>query len=337
MTECRIAVDAMGGDRAPQAPVVGAALAAAAAGVQVLLVGDRDRLEQAYAVAGTRRPQNVELVHASEVIAVEEPPLSAWRHKKDSSLAVGLRLVKEGRAQALVSAGSTGALLVGASLELGRLPGIDRPALCAVIPTVGGKGVVMLDVGGSTDVRPHQLVQWAVMGSAYAGAVLGRPNPVVGLLNIGAEPNKGNDLVKAAYPRLQRAAINFSGNIEPRDLLSGGVDVVVCDGFVGNMVLKNTEGVADAIFRMLKAALSGSFSARLGALLARPALRSLRAQLDYTEHGGAPLLGLGSPCIKCHGSSDAKAMANGINYAVTFVRSDAVGTMRAALEALRES
>ncbi|HAI21990.1 MAG TPA: phosphate acetyltransferase PlsX, partial [Clostridiales bacterium UBA8153] len=217
MTACRIAVDAMGGDRAPQAPAAGAALAAATSGVKVLLVGDGDRLEQAYAASGTRRPQNVELVHASEVIGVEESPVWALRHKQDSSLAVGLRLVKEGKAQALVSAGSTGALLVGGCLELGRLPGIDRPALCAVIPTVDGKGVVMLDVGGSTDVRPHQLVQWAVMGSVYAGAVLGRPDPVVGLLNIGAEPNKGSELVKAAYPRLQRAAINFSGNIEPRE------------------------------------------------------------------------------------------------------------------------
>lgn len=326
----------MGGDRAPQAPVAGAA-AAAATGVHVLLVGDEDRLKQAYAAAGTRRPQNVELVHASEVIAVEESPVAALRHKRDSSLAVGLRLVKEGKAEALVSAGSTGALLVGGSLELGRLPGIDRPALCAIIPTVDGKGVVMLDVGGSTDVRPHQLVQWAVMGSVYAGTVLLRPNPVVGLLNIGVEPAKGNDLVRAAYPRLQRAAINFAGNIEPRDLLSGGVDVVVCDGFVGNMVLKNTEGVADAIFRMLKSALASSFPARVGALLARQTLRSLRARLDYTEYGGAPLLGLGSPCIKCHGSSDAKAISNGIIYAAKFVQSNAVSTMRTALEALRES
>ncbi|MEW6523453.1 MAG: phosphate acyltransferase PlsX [Bacillota bacterium] len=335
--ECCIAVDGMGGDRTPSAPALGAATAAAELGIRVLLVGDTHQLEQAYEAAGIRRPGGVELVEASEVIQPDEQPVVAFRRKRDSSLAVGLRLVKEGKAEALVSAGSTGALLVGGALELGRLPGIDRPALCAVMPTVDGKGVVLLDVGASTDLRPHQLVQFAVMGSVYAGAVLGRKDPVVGLLNIGSEPTKGNELARNTYPRLQASGLNFAGNVEARDIFSGNVDVVVCDGFVGNVVLKNTEGVAEAVFTMMKAALSSSIRARLGALLVRPALRSIKAKLDYAEYGGVPLLGLASPCIKCHGSSNARALANGIAYAVKFVRTGAITAMKGALEALVES
>jgi glycerol-3-phosphate acyltransferase PlsX len=235
-----------------------------------------------------------------------------------------------------VSAGSTGVLLVGGALELGRLPGIDRPALCALLPTLDEKGVVFLDVGASTDVRPRQLAQFAVMGSVYARAVLGRPEPRVGLLNIGTEPTKGTESIRTAYALLQAADLHFVGNAEARDLFSGRFDVVVADGFVGNIVLKNTEGVAEAIFAMLRPMLGASLRARVGALLLRPALRQLRSRLDYTEHGGAPLLGLAGACVKCHGSSNAKALANGIAYAERYVKAGTIELMRAALQALAD-
>ncbi len=332
MRHC-IVVDGMGGDRAPLSLISGATAAACYLDVDVVLVGDRQVLEDTFEEAELKRPDNLEIVHASEIIGNDESPVEAFRHKPDSSIAVGLRLVKEGRGDAFVSAGNTGALLVGGSLVLGRLPGISRPALCTILPTVTGRGVAVLDVGASTDMRPGQMIQLAVMGSAYASGALECENPSVGLLNIGGEANKGTEFTKKSYQLLSEAeTIRFVGNIEPRDVYQGDVEVVVTDGFAGNLLLKSTEGVAQAVFTMFGSALNSSTRARMGGWLAQGALRELKSRLDYTEYGGAPLLGLAQPCIKCHGASNGKAIANGILYAMKYLDSGALEEMASVLE-----
>jgi glycerol-3-phosphate acyltransferase PlsX len=315
----RIVLDAMGGDHAPEAPVEGARGAVRAQpDLEVLLCGPRERIEPLLAAAPS---QGLGILPASEVIGPDEAPATAFRHKRDSSIAVGLRAVQAGEADAFVSAGNTGALMVGSTLTFGRIPGIDRPAMTAVLPTIDGAGFLFLDIGAHMDASARNLYEYAVVGSIYAELVRGVPNPRVGLLNVGTEEGKGNEVSREAYARLAHSGLNFVGNVEGRDLFQRPADVIVTDGFVGNIVLKALEGYGSGIARVLGKELRHSgFLTLLGAALAQKTLRRLRKRMDYAEAGGAPFLGVNGVCIKCHGSSEARAITNGILLAASVVR-----------------
>jgi glycerol-3-phosphate acyltransferase PlsX len=326
----KIAVDAMGGDYAPAEIVKGAVDACAQFGLSVVLVGDealvRRELEK---YPASRLP--IEIKHASEVIAMDEHPANAVRRKGDSSIVVAASLVSSGDADAVVSAGNTGAAMAVATLKIGRIAGIDRPAIGTLLPTINGK-VVMLDAGANVDCSVENLLQFAVMGSEYARLVLKVSNPRVGLLSIGEEPTKGNELTKAANARLRISNLNFIGNVEGKDIFRGIADVVVCDGFAGNIVLKVGEGMAEFVLDCLKQALQSSTIAKLGALLASPALKRAKAKLDYAEYGGAPLLGVNGVCIICHGRSNSRAIANAIKAAADAVENDIVRSIGFSLQ-----
>ncbi|WP_405082583.1 phosphate acyltransferase PlsX [Paenibacillus chitinolyticus] len=320
----RIAIDAMGGDHAP-AIVVEGALAAAKewTDVELLLVGDSAKIEALI----TERPSNLRVVHASEIIEAEDEPVRAVRRKKDASMVVAGRLVKEGEADAMISAGNTGALMTTGLLVVGRVPGIERPALAPMIPTLDGSGVLALDLGANMDSSPENLLQYAIMGSIYRSKVHGMERPRVGLLNIGTEAKKGNELTKAAYPLLEQAPIHFVGNVESRDILRAECDVIVCDGFAGNIMLKTLEGAASAIFSALKTEFTRTTLTKLAAAVLKPGLSAFKGKLDYTEHGAAPLLGLSGLVLKSHGSSDAKAIKNAVRQARTALQNDLVGAI----------
>lgn len=306
------AIDVMGGDHAPQAVLDGVALALPALNAQteLTLYGDQKVLDAAIA-AGKLDVSHVSVVYTTEVVSCDEQPTLAMRKKKDSSLVRALNDVADKKADCIISAGSTGALLTGATLIVRRLPGVKRPALAVVLPAKDGC-TLLLDCGANTDCKVEYLTQFAVMGSAYMERVLGVENPRVGLLNNGAEAEKGKELTKAAYQALKSAPVNFTGNCEARDVLSGSFDVVVCDGFDGNNVLKTIEGTASFVLAKLKEELYASPITKLGAALAKPAFRKLKKALDYSEYGGAPLLGVQAGVIKAHGSSDAKAFMNAV-------------------------
>ncbi|NLL18120.1 MAG: phosphate acyltransferase PlsX [Clostridia bacterium] len=324
----RIAVDAMGGDYAPTEIVQGAVEAARTQEYEILLVGQEDVL--ATELAKYSKVDNLRIVHAPEVIAMDEPPALALRRKKGTSIAVATELVKHGEAEALVSAGSTGAQMAAALFILGRVKGILRPAITTLFPTVS-KPTVLLDVGANTDVGAEHLLQFALMGSIYAEQILGRRNPKVGLLNIGTEPNKGNDATKEAYQVLSDAKLNFVGNVEARELPQGVVDVLVCDGFVGNVVIKLAEGLGSTIFQLLKEELTSSFRTKLGAALAAPGFRNLKTMMDYAEYGGAPLLGVKGTSIICHGSSKARAIVNAIKVAADCTEQNMIGLIESSI------
>lgn len=308
----RIAIDAMGGDHAPGAVVEGALAAALEwKDTEIILVGD----EAAISPLLAQKPANLHIRHASEVIEADDEPVKAVRRKKDSSMVVAGRLVREKEADAMISAGNTGALMATGLLVVGRMEGIDRPALAPIIPTLDGKGVLALDLGANMDATPANLVQYAIMGSLYRQKVHGIAKPRVGLLNVGTEAAKGNELTKEAFPLLEQAPIHFVGNVEARDVLSAECDVLVCDGFVGNILLKSLEGTAGAIFSVLKEEFTKSLLTKLAAAVVKPGLSRFRKKLDYKEHGGAPLLGLNGLVVKSHGSSDALAVKNGIRQA----------------------
>ncbi len=326
----RVAVDAMGGDHAPRAVVAGAVEAARAGVGSVLLVGPsallREELERSHAFG-----LPIEVIEAPDVIGPEEQPVVAVRRKKNSSIAVGLGLVREGRADAFVSAGNTGALMAASLFILGRIPGVRRPAIGGIMPTVDGRGCLMLDMGAHMDASPLNLYQYAFMGSVYAEKVLGVANPRIGLLNVGTEENKGNELTKEAFRILRQSPLNFVGNVEGRDIFDRRADVIVCDGFTGNVILKTLEGVGQGMAALLRRELTSGLRVKLGALLARPALQRFARSVDYREYGGAPILGVDGPCIKCHGSSDAKAVANGIKVAVRVASQGVTGVIRQQL------
>jgi glycerol-3-phosphate acyltransferase PlsX len=308
----KIAIDAMGGDHAPEQIVAGALEAAVAyPDTTLILVGDEARLRALV----KEWPANVTLHHAGEVIESDDEPAKAVRRKKDASMVVAGRLVKEKQADAMISAGNTGALMATGLLVVGRLPGIERPAIASMIPTVDGAGFLALDLGANMDATPEQLCQYAVMGSIYCRQVNGIERPRVGLLNVGTEAMKGNEAVKAAHGLIGRAPLNFVGNVESRDVMFGNCDVLVCDGFVGNVFLKTLEGTAAAIFSMLKAELAKDLSGKLAGAVLKPRLRQFKNKLDYSEYGGAPLLGLAGVVIKAHGSSDATALKNAVRQA----------------------
>ena len=312
-----VAVDAMGGDRAPGAIVEGALGAARDFDVDVSLVGPEDTLRR---IIGKNSHPRVNIVNATQAISVDEHPVQALKSKKDSTISVGLSLVRHAKADAFVSAGSTGALLAGGLLTLGRIKGIDRPALTVILPGVHGKPFMILDVGANTDTRVRNLREFAIMGSVYADKVLGINSPRVALLNIGTEESKGSEQVKQAHGVLKQSSMNFVGNIEARDLFGEVADVIVCDGFVGNVALKAIEGLASTMFAIIKEEISRDLRSKVGAMLVRPYLKRVALRLDYAEYGGAPLLGLAAPCIKCHGSSDSRAIRNGIRVALQFAK-----------------
>ena len=322
----RVAVDAMGGDHAPQEIVAGAAQAARDLGVEIILVGPTDRMHREWRAAGAGALP-VRVVDATEVIEMGEPPAMALRRKRQASILVAVEALRRGEADAVVSAGNTGAAMAAALLILGRIEGIDRPAIAAVLPTLRGRAI-MVDVGANVDCRPKHLLQFAVMGSVYAQRVLGVARPRVGLMSNGTEETKGNELVIRAADLLRESGLHFIGNVEGRDFFDGAADVVVCDGFVGNLLLKFGEGLAVGIFTLLREELSRGLLVRLGVALATPRLRALARRMDYTEYGGAPLLGVNGICIITHGSSGAKAMRNSIALAAESVRSRMVETIR---------
>lgn len=315
-----IAVDAMGGDYAPQAMVEGALQAARAYGVRVLLVGKSGQLQVELA-AHDAANLNLEIVPAGEVIAMDESPVKALKRKPDSSVRVATLRVRDGQAQGVVSAGNTGASMAAAKMELGALPGVDRPALASIFPTKTGGAAVLLDVGANVDSRPNHLLQFAVMGEVYYRVAFGAPRPRVGLLSIGEEASKGNEVVRETHRRLRDSPLNFDfvGNVEGRDLFSGEVDVVVCDGFIGNVALKISEGTAEALASMLKEALSSTLAAKAGAVLSRQAFEDFKKRIDYSEYGGALLLGVKGVCVVCHGRSNANAVKNAIRIAANCV------------------
>ncbi|MGB4431204.1 MAG: phosphate acyltransferase PlsX [Limnochordia bacterium] len=301
----KIALDAFGGDYAPEEIVEGALLAAELEGISVILTGDEHRLRSL--VGGKAGSNRIEIVHAPEVVQMDEEPVAAVRSKRDSSLVRGAQLVRQGEAQALVSAGSTGATLAAALFNIGRIKGVERPAISTILPTAAGFTLV-LDVGANVDCRPSQLVQFAQMGSIYAAEVLKVPNPRVGLLNVGHEPGKGNQLAKEVYSLLQQTSLNFIGNVEGREVPGGHVDVVVCDGFLGNVVLKFAEGLSSTLLNMIKEEAKRSLVATAGALLMKPGFRRLKKRMDPNEYGGAPLLGINGVVIIALGGSNAKAI-----------------------------
>jgi glycerol-3-phosphate acyltransferase PlsX len=311
----RIAVDAMGGDHAPDAPVAGAVHAVRdAADLEVILVGPAARVGPALEAYGGH--PRVHVMDRPDVIETGEAPVAAVRGKPQSSLVQAIQLVKEGQADGAVSAGNTGAMMAAGLLVLGRVAGVERPALSAVLPGRRPPGVLLLDVGANLDAKPPHLVQYAWMGSVYAEEVLGIRHPRVGLLNIGTEPGKGPSLLQEVHGRLSLDhALNFVGNVESREVMTGAVDVLVSDGFVGNILLKAVEGTAEELLGRLRQALRSTWRARLGALLALPALGRLARQLDYQEVGGVPLLGLDGVVIKAHGSSRPRAFQNSIQRA----------------------
>jgi glycerol-3-phosphate acyltransferase PlsX len=309
-----IAVDAMGSDRAPRPEIEGALLAVRHHDVEVLLVGREPELYAELA----QHPHHglpVHVVPASEVIGMDEKPVEAVRAKRDSSMRVGIRLVREGRAAGFVSAGNTGAAMAAAILNLRTLPGVDRPALAAIFPTAAATPCLMLDVGANVDCKPMHLEQFAVMGEIYYRTIFGVARPRVGILSVGEEETKGNELTLEANRLIRQRSLNFLGNVEGRDLYNGNVDVIVCDGFIGNVALKVSEGLVITIRTMLRESLQATLTRQIGGLLARKAFDDFKQRLDYSEYGGAPLLGVRGVCIVAHGSSNAKAMKNAIRVA----------------------
>ncbi|WP_144509287.1 phosphate acyltransferase PlsX [Bacillus sp. FJAT-22090] len=323
----KISIDAMGGDNAPHEIVKGVYEALQAfEDIEIQLYGDEQKLTPLITTH-----ERLKVIHTDEVIEGTDEPVRAIRRKKNSSLVKMAEAVKSGEADACVSAGNTGALMAAGLFVVGRIDQVDRPALAPTLPTLDGKGFVMLDLGANSDAKPEHLQQFAVMGSVYAEKVRGIQNPRVGLLNIGTEDIKGNELTKAAFTLLKEAPINFIGNVESRDLLTGAADVVVTDGFTGNMVLKTIEGTASGIFTLLKEAFNTSTKTKISALLVKDQLRGLKTKLDYSEYGGAGLFGLKAPVIKAHGSSNAHAIFHAIRQARTMVEYDVCGIIQSTL------
>lgn len=313
-----IAVDAMGGDHCPKAEVSGAILATKAYDVRVILVGREEVVRRELGQHEGWDRSRIVIQHASEQVTMEDSAAKAVRTKKDSSIRVASRLVREGIAHGFVSAGNTGAVMATAKMVQGVVPGVDRPALASVFPSLKGTPVVVVDVGANVDCDAKMLAQFAVMGGIYSSVILKIVNPRVGLLSIGEEEHKGNELTRAATPLLKLLPLNFIGNVEGRDLYTGHADVVVCDGFIGNVALKVSEGIVDVIKHMLKESLQATVTRQIGYLLSRSAYTEFKKHVDYSEFGGAPLLGVKGVCIICHGRSNANAIKNAIKVAAGF-------------------
>ncbi|MDE3838483.1 phosphate acyltransferase PlsX [Bacillus methanolicus] len=324
----KLAIDAMGGDHAPKEIVLGAMKAVNAFhDIHITLVGDEQKIREYL-----NDHESIDILHTDEVILGTDEPVRAVRRKKNASMVVAARQVAEGNADACISAGNTGALVAAGLFVVGRIDGIERPALSPTLPTIGGEGFLLLDVGANADARPEHLLQFAIMGSIYSEKVRGISKPRVGLLNIGTEEKKGNELAKQSFELLQNADIHFIGNVEARDLLEGAADVVVTDGFTGNMVLKSIEGTALSVFKMLKSTLTATLKSKLAAAVLKPDLVRLKNKMDYSEYGGAGLFGLKAPVIKAHGSSDANAIFHAIRQAREMVQKNVTATITETLE-----
>ena len=313
-----IAVDAMGGDHAPKPEVEGAIKAASSSNVKVVLVGKEDVLRRELALHPNARGLAIRIHHASEVVTMDDSAAKSFRGKKDSSIRVACRMQRDGEVHGVVSAGNTGACMATAKMVQGMIRGVDRPSIASALPTAKGKPVVLVDVGANVDSSPEMLAQFAVMGDIYSRIIFRNSSPRVGILSIGEEEHKGNELTRAATPLLKALPINFIGNVEGRDIYSGDVDVVVCDGFIGNVALKVSEGLVDMIKNMLQESLSHTVARKIGYVLSRAAYRDFRKRVDYSEYGGAPLLGVKGVNIICHGRSNANAIKNAIRVATEF-------------------
>jgi phosphate acyltransferase len=332
-----IALDAMGSDRSPRPEVEGAIQAARQLGAHVLLVGQESRIRSELDRHRWISQLPIEIVHADEVITMEDKAAQAVRAKKQSSMHVGIRLVREGNAAGFVTAGNTGAAMAAAKMILGALPGVDRPALAAVFPTAIRTGAMLLDVGANVDCDAHNLEQFALMGEVYFRSIFGTKRPKVGLLSIGEEESKGNLLTREAFQLLKQLPLNFVGNVEGRDLYNGNVDVIVADGFVGNVALKISEGVVNLVRATLKEALQATVTRQVGYLLSRSAFTDFKKRLDHTEYGGAPLLGLKGVSIITHGSSNANAIKNAIRVASEFAENRVNDEIEKGIAALRSA
>ncbi len=313
----------MGSDKAPKPEIEGAILAARHLDdVEVLLVGPEDQVRaELRSHPSVRFLSNLHVVHAAEVIGMHDKAAQAVRSKKQSSMHVGLRMVRDGKAAGFFTAGNTGAAMAAAKMILGALPGVDRPGLAAVFPTAAGTASLMLDVGANVDCKPHNLEQWAIMGDVYFRSIFNVAQPRVGVLSVGEEESKGNELTRSVYQLLKQLPLNFIGNVEGRDLYNGNVDVIVCDGFVGNVALKVSEGLVTVVRTMLKESLSTTVTRQVGFLLSRKAFDDFKKRLDYSEYGGAPLLGVKGVCIVGHGSSNSNAIKNAVRVAAEFANS----------------
>jgi glycerol-3-phosphate acyltransferase PlsX len=326
----------MGGDRIPDTPIEGAieALGVLDDDFDIILVGDKVRIEAGLKSRLFSDPR-LSVEHAPQVIEMSESPSQALKKKRNSSISVGLKLQKEGKADAFISAGNTGAVMAQSLLTLGRIRGITRPAIATIFPTMKDPCIV-LDVGANVDSKPIHLMHFAIMGHVYAREFLDRSNPKIGLLSVGEEPSKGDELTVATHALLRGSKLNFIGNVEGRDIIQGVTDIVVCDGFVGNVILKLSESVIYLVMSMIKSATSVSFVRRLGSLLMKPTFDVLKKNLNYEEYGGAPLLGVGGVSIICHGGSTPKAIRNAINTARLSVKRDLIKHIRGQLEELGE-
>jgi phosphate acyltransferase len=332
-----IALDAMGSDRAPKPEVEGAIQAARRFGIHVAMVGPEETIRAELWRHPLARLLPISIVHASEVIHMDENALQAVRAKRDSTMRVGLRLVREGRASAFITAGNTGAAMATAKMVLGGLPGVDRPALVAIMPTATGTVSTLLDVGANVDCKPYNLEQFAVMGDIYFRSMFGVERPRVGLLSIGEEEGKGNELTREAFQLLKQLPLNFIGNVEGRDIYTGKVDVIVADGFVGNVALKTSEGVVNLVRATLKETLRATITRQVGFLLSRSAFSDFKKRLDHTEYGGAPLLGVKGACFITHGSSNVNAIKNAIRVASEFVERDTNRQIESEMAKLRSA
>lgn len=326
----KIIIDAMGGDNAPEEIVKGSIDALKEFDIDIIFVGDKEKIEE---ILKKENPElnKFTIIHTTEVITNNDHPAQAIRKKKDSSLVVGMKMLKEKQGDAFISAGNTGALLAGGLFIVGRIKGIDRPALAPIIPGKNGPFMLM-DSGANAECKTQNILQFAMMGDIYVKKVLKKANPSIGLVNIGAEKEKGTEFVKECYNLLDESKLNFKGNVEGRDIPDGNFDVVVCDGFTGNVILKLFEGAAKTIFDMLKEEILSSFQTKIGGLLLKPAFKKFKKRFDYTEYGGAILIGVDGPVIKAHGSSNAKAFKNAIRQAVLAVEGGVVEDIRKEVE-----
>ncbi|MDG5788229.1 phosphate acyltransferase PlsX [Evansella sp. AB-P1] len=324
----KLAVDAMGGDNAPESIIKGCELALQAySDLEIVLVGKEDEIKKY--IQPTER---IQILHTDVTIEGDDSPVRAVRRKKDSSMVLAVQQVKDGNADAAISAGNTGALMTTGLLVVGRIKGIERPALSPMLPTLDGNGFLLLDVGANMEAKPSHLVQYALMGDVYMRKVRKVQKPRIGLLNVGTEAGKGTDLTKQVFAMLKESSVEFVGNVEARDLLNGVADVVICDGFSGNLVLKTIEGTAMSLFSVLKTELTSNFKNKLAAGVLKPAFKKVKQQMDYSEYGGAGLFGLNAPIIKAHGSSDEVAFFNALRQAKTMCEEDVVTTIQHELK-----
>ncbi|MDD5504195.1 MAG: phosphate acyltransferase PlsX [Candidatus Omnitrophica bacterium] len=315
----RIAVDAMGGDNAPNVVIEGALLACKEFGYDIVLVGDNEKIQHELFKRGVHATHAISVCHASEVIGMDEPAALSVRKKRDSSINVSARLLRDGKVEAFVSAGNTGAVVCAVALRMGLLNGVQRPGIGLIYPTLKDL-CVLIDVGANIHPKPEHLLQYAIMGDVLQKYLFGKKTARIGLLNVGEEEAKGTDFIKETHRLLNASGIKFTGNVEGGDIYTGEYDVIVCDGFVGNVVLKVSESLAHTLTVFLKRKLKQGFLTQIGALLSMPAFKALKKEIDYSEYGGAPLLGVNGVCIICHGGSSAKAIKNAIREAAEFVK-----------------